>query len=165
MFMRKKALLCVLLTAVLFVLPAVFASADTLVVSAEKKSVGAGAFRGDKTLGSVVLEEGITSVGSGAFADSSLREITLPSSLSYIAEDAFDGAPLDTVHAKKGTYAYKRMRECGYIAEYRALLIGEQRYIWFVSENDPDNGSWLDEEDQRNIADVNNFTNALPLGP
>ena len=89
MFMRKKALLCVLLMAVLFVLPTVFASADTLVVSAEKKSVGADAFRGDKTLGSVVLEEGITSVGSGAFADSSLREITLPSSLTYIAENAF----------------------------------------------------------------------------
>lgn len=167
MFMRKKALLCVLLMAVLFVLPTVFASADTLVVSAEKKSVGADAFRGDKTLGSVVLEEGITSVGSGAFADSSLREITLPSSLTYIAENAFDGAPLDTVHAKKGTYAYKRMRECGYIAEYRALLIGEQRYVWFISENDPDNGSWLDEDDQRNIADVNNFTNALgnTVGP
>ena len=167
MFMRKRALFCILLTAVLFVLPAVFASADTLVIPAEKKSVSAGAYQGDGTLGSVVLEEGITSVGSGAFADSSLREITLPSSLTYIAEDAFDGAPLETVHAKKGTYAYKRMRECGYIAEYRALLIGEQRYIWFNSEDDPDNGCWLDDEDQRNIADVSNFTDALgnTVGP
>ena len=167
MFKRKKTMLCMLLAAVFLVLPGVSASADTLIIPAGKQSVAAGSYQGDKTLGSIVLEEGITSVGSGAFANSSLREITLPASLTYIAEDAFDGTLLETVHAKKGTYAYTRMRESGYVTEYRALLIGEQRYIWFNSENNPDNGCSLDETDQRNIADVNNFTNALgrTIGP
>ena len=58
----------------------------------------------------------------------------------------------------------------GNTAEYRALLIGEQCFLRFFDDNDPDAGFWLDDEDQRNIGDVRNLTNALgnvvgPVGP
>ena len=42
-------------------------------------------------------------------------------------------------------------------AEYRALLIGEQRFLWFY-----DDGDWmLDERNQRNIGDVDNLIRSL----
>ena len=39
-------------------------------------------------------------------------------------------------------------------AKCRALLIGEQRFLWFDDESDPDSGFMLDDMDQRNVGDV-----------
>ena len=55
------------------------------------KVIGEEAFCGDDSLGRVVLPQGITEIHSRAFADSSITEINLPSSLTYIADDAFAG--------------------------------------------------------------------------
>ncbi len=41
--------------------------------------------------GLIAIPEGITSIGSGAFANSGLNAVTLPSSLTYIASGAFAG--------------------------------------------------------------------------
>ena len=46
---------------------------------------------GDSSIEDVQLNNSITSIESQAFANSSVRDIFLPPSLSYIAPDAFDG--------------------------------------------------------------------------
>ena len=87
------------------------------------------AFCGDTSIQKVVLQEGVTSIQSRAFADCSLLEIQLPASLTYIAEDAFEDTDLQTFTAPKGSYAYTWGREHKYITEYRALLIGEKTFL------------------------------------
>ena len=100
MLRRKKILAKILLTALLCTFfTSSCASSVALIIPAKQKTVPASAYRGDTTLQAVVLQEGITSIGSKAFADSSLTDISLPSTLVSIADDAFDGAPLTTVHA------------------------------------------------------------------
>lgn len=171
---QEKALSCLaLFVFCCLLLSAVPASASPLVIPASRKTVEAGAYRGDSSIDTVILEEGVEFIGSGAFAASGVREITLPASLTFIAGDAFDGTSLQTVHAPKGSYAYSRMRDLGYIVEYRALLIGEQSFLWFSDEDDPDSGLFLDNMEQRNVADVLRMSETLehvlgplePLGP
>lgn len=168
---QEKALSCLaLFVFCCFLFPVVPASASPLVIPATQKTVEANAYRGDSSIDTVILEEGVESVGSGAFAASGVREITLPASLTFIAGDAFDSTSLRTVHAPKGSYAYSRMRDLGCIVEYRALLIGEQRFLWFDDEEDPDSGYYLDGMAQRNVADVLRMSETLehtvgPRGP
>ncbi len=172
MFRQKKIVPWILLTALLcsFFIHSSASASAALVIPAKQKTVGAQAYYGDSSLRAVVLQEGIVSIGSRAFANSSLTDITLPSSLVSIADDAFDGAPLTTVHAEKGSRAYQWLREKGFIAEYRALLIGQQRFLVFADSSDPTAGCGLDDDDQRNIGDLLNMTSALgnvtgPRGP
>jgi hypothetical protein len=150
---------------VLFFLVLVFsaapAAADTLTLPADLKAVEAEAFYGDTSIDSVILPEGVVSIGAKAFADSSLSEITLPSTVTAIAEDAFDSCSLKTVKAASGSYAYGWMRDRGWIAEYRALLVGEQRFIKFNNIADLDAGYSLSDKEQRNVGDVRNFTAEL----
>ena len=162
----RRLLAALVLLALLPVFPAA-ASSSVLTLPAGLKKLGAEAFSGDLSLQSVVLQEGAVSIGSRAFADSSLTEITLPASLTYIAPDAFENTSLTTVHAEKGTYAYQWMRENGYITEYRALLIGEQTFLWFVNESDPEGGCALDNASRRNVSDTIAMTDALgrTVGP
>ena len=47
------------------------------------------AFAGLAAVTGLVIPEGMESVGSRAFADSGLTEITLPATLTAIADDAF----------------------------------------------------------------------------
>ena len=158
---RKTRLPILVLVLVTLVFPAVPAAAGTLTFPGRLKAVPAEAFYGDTSIQTAVLQDGVTCIGSKAFADSALREITLPSSLTCIADDAFDGSALKTVHVEKDTYAYQWMRDNGYISEYRALLIGEQRFLWYDDDSDPDSGCWLDDTTQRNIHDVRNLAAAL----
>ena len=107
-------------------------------------------FYGNDELEQVIIPEGVREIRSKAFANSSLREITLPDSLEFIADDAFDGCDLETmiIHAKKGTNGYNWMRDRGYLAEYRALLIGEKTFYRDSRE---------ERIAQRNVNDVNNM--------
>ena len=104
-------------------------STDVLTLPENLTVVRTEAFCGDKSIQKVVLQEGVTEVQTRAFADSSVSEISLPASLTYIAEDAFENTSLKTVTAPKGSYAYTWGREHRYITEYRALLIGETRFL------------------------------------
>ncbi len=64
------------------------------------------AFSGTKTIGEVILPEGIRRICSRAFADSSLHAINLPGTIEFIADDAFDGCGKIEFSVQKGTYAY-----------------------------------------------------------
>ncbi len=80
--------------------------ADTLTLPSSIKEIEEEAFLNADSLDEVVVPEGALSIGSRAFASSGVKKISLPESLSYIADDAFwDTNP--TVSAIKGSYAYR----------------------------------------------------------
>ena len=90
--MRKRMLLSVLtMLSVLAVLGCV-GQAEELVMPSDLQIIETEAFYGDSSIGDVVLNEGIKEIRSRAFVGSGLSSINLPSSLTLIAEDAFENA-------------------------------------------------------------------------
>lgn len=75
------------------------------------------AFYGSSSIDKVVLSNRVTEIRARAFANSTLSEINLPDSITYIAEDAFDGPDKVTVTANRGTYTYRWAVEHKYITE------------------------------------------------
>ena len=86
--MRRFASLIMCLTLTLNMSMGVLA--DTLYLPDFTWRIEEQAFEGNKSLDKVQLPDGIERIESRAFADSSLRTINLPGSLTYIADDAFD---------------------------------------------------------------------------
>ena len=84
------------------------------------KIIEAEAFMGDSSIDEVVLPDGVEIIGSKAFANSSLKQIFLPSSVTYIAEDAFDRDIV--IEATEGTIAYIWAKENGYIEDEETSL-------------------------------------------
>ena len=128
-------------------IPSAFAT-STLTLPANTIIIQEEAFCGDRSLKEVVLPEGIKRIENLGFAGSTVRKINLPKSLTYIADNAFDGCKLETISAEKGTYAYQWCREHGYLTMYRALLIGEETF-------------WYDRENTRFRSDVDNIAGML----
>ena len=81
------------------------AYAETLTLPASTRTIEEEAFAGDSSLDEVVVPEGATSIGKRAFADSGLKRIDIPGTVTEIADDAFDGVSDLTIHALAGTYA------------------------------------------------------------
>ena len=79
-----------LLVVVLLVCCAAGALADEVRLPAETQTVQAQAFYGDAALTDVTLPEGLLRIESEAFAGTGLTVVTLPSTLTFIAENAFD---------------------------------------------------------------------------
>lgn len=70
------------------------------------------AFVGNSTIQSVVAPDGLQVIGTRAFADcAKLKCITLPDSVSYIAEDAFENTPDVVIFASVGSYAWQWAEE------------------------------------------------------
>ena len=89
---------------------------DKLILPDGLVSVGKEAFMGDQSLDEVVLPEGIISIGERAFANSSVRKINLPASLTSIPDNAFENCRLESVKAVPGTEFYDWAFENGLIA-------------------------------------------------
>lgn len=70
------------------------------------------AFVGNSTIQAVVAPDGLQVIGTRAFADcAKLKCITLPDSVSYIAEDAFENTPDVVIFASVGSYAWQWAEE------------------------------------------------------
>ncbi len=70
----------------------------------------------------MVIPEGAERIESKAFAESGVTSVTLPSSLTYIADDAFEGTGLTDIEVEENCYAYRWAVEHGYIGwEWRRL--------------------------------------------
>ena len=108
-----------ILPLVLFLL-AVFPASAELELPPSLQVIEAQAFYGDPSVTSVVLPEGIRSIGPEAFAHSGLTEITLPDTLTQIADDAFTGCKRLKVHAPENSYAYSWAVRQGYIQKAEA---------------------------------------------
>ena len=138
----------------------VFTSAHAspaLIVPLDSPSIPDQTYYGDVTLNTVIIPEGITSIGSLAFADSSVSVLTLPSTLTYIAEDAFQGTNLVTVNTRTGTYARSWARDHGFYPEYKALLIGEKTFLDYNQYTQ----TFYISTANRNVGDVNNMSAIL----
>lgn len=104
--------------AVLALLAWVFtACAEELKLPLCLKTIGAQAFFQDAGLDAVILPDGLERIESEAFAQSSIRQIRLPKTLKYIADDAFQGCGDLSVAAEKGTYAYDWAVRNGWISD------------------------------------------------
>lgn len=87
----------------------------TLRLPSSTRIIESEAFAGLKTARTIELPDGIQEIRSCAFANSSITTINLPSSLSFIADDAFKNCPLESVYAAEGSYAYNWALTKGYI--------------------------------------------------
>ena len=105
------------------------ALADTLTLPASLKTIEAEAFMGDTSLDEVVLPEGIESIGSRAFANSSVKTVNLPATLTSIADDAFDGVTEITVAAEQGTAAYEWAVAQGLIEDLQESPVEDFEFI------------------------------------
>lgn len=66
------------------------------------------AFVGNSTIQAVIAPDGLQVIGTRAFADcANLKCITLPDSVSHIAEDAFENTPDVVIFASVGSYAWQ----------------------------------------------------------
>ena len=103
-----RRLLAIILVLSMFLMNGgVTALADAvLTMPAALQIIDEEAFYGDTFIDKVVLPNNITEIRARAFANSTLSEINLPDSLTFIAEDAFDGPDKVTVTVNPGTYAY-----------------------------------------------------------
>ena len=88
---------------------------ETLTMPADLQIIDTEAFYGDQSIDRVVLGSQVREIRSKAFADSSLTSINLPNSLTFIADDAFDGPDQVLVSANEGSYAYVWAVSHGYL--------------------------------------------------
>ena len=87
----KKAFISTMLGILFVLLACSGAIADTLTMPASLTEISEEAFYEDTSLDEVILNEGIKTIGTKAFAYSSIQRIYLPDSLDSIADDAFIG--------------------------------------------------------------------------
>ena len=104
-----KRILTVMLITLLLLCGCALASMLNLPVNL--KTVGDEAFCGDQSLGTIVLSENVEKIGSRAFANSSIKEITLTSAITSIADDAFEACGDFKVNVPVGCYAYNLKSE------------------------------------------------------
>lgn len=108
--MRTKSVTAFVLFACLFfLLPLHVAAADPLILPASLSVIEQEAFCGDQKISNVTLPGNLRRIESRAFAGTSVEWIYLPSSLTYIAPDAFDKGVV--FGADDGTYASTWIRE------------------------------------------------------
>lgn len=125
--MKKIAALFLFLSLIMFCTCEVFA--ETLVLPPMLTTIKEEAFMGDTSLDIVVLPDGLRTINSRAFSDSSIKMINLPSSISFIADDAFYGTDKVEFISEKDTYARNWLIENGYIvdtSEYKLSFIMKQ---------------------------------------
>ena len=85
------------------------------------------AFMGDTSLDIVILPNGVKSIGDKAFANSSIKRIYLPESITYIGNNAFYGCNNIIGYGLEGTYAseYFKMHSIPFEAEWNASPLGD----------------------------------------
>lgn len=96
--------------------------AETLTLPADLTEVEEEAFFGNARLESVLLPDGLQTIGPRAFAGCALKEVSLPATLTEIADDAFDGPDKLTVTTEKDCYAYRWAVKNGYIVTFTSAI-------------------------------------------
>lgn len=102
--MHKKLIALILVCAMMLNL-CVIAAADTVSLPRNLKEVAEELFTGDTSLDEVVVPYGTESIQSRAFANTTLACVYIPETVTYIAEDAFDGTVYPMIISPAGSYA------------------------------------------------------------
>ena len=109
--------------AALLVLCLIFAECGMLVSSANAEEIDLPtqlqiieeeAFYGNTSLDRVILPDGLEEIHRKAFANSSCRDVYFPSSISYIAPNAFDNCPRLVGHCVPHSYAAAFLESKGF---------------------------------------------------
>ena len=101
-FISMLLVLCILVSSTSFSALA----ESVLVMPAALQIINEEAFYGSTSIDRVILSNNVKEIRARAFANSTLSEINLPDSLTFIDPSAFDGPDKVTVTANPGTYAY-----------------------------------------------------------
>lgn len=103
---------------------------EILILPDDLTSIEDEAFAGDVSLGTVILPNGVTSIGERAFAESSLRSINLPNSVQKIALDAFTDCENISATVRSGSYAHTYCEENGipYVIISEEALSSAEKY-------------------------------------
>ena len=118
--MLAVGFLAFLMICLVFAVPSL---ADVLDVPGSVQVIEQEAFYGDTSLDRVVLHEGIERIGDQAFSGSHVNTIYLPTSLSYIADTAFDRCDyLYSAFAVKNSYAWQWMVD----HDHSEILVGKE---------------------------------------
>jgi len=102
----KKRTLALLLTAIICLFAVTALAAGMLTLPGSLRVIKDEAFYGAQSIDTIVLPENVEEIGSRAFADSTLEAINLPRTITYIADDAFDGCGELDITVEEGCYAY-----------------------------------------------------------
>ena len=86
--MKKKWLIAILVAVLVSILPAV--SAAQILIPSSIKAIKDRSFYGDESITEVELPEGLEHIGTKAFARTGLKTVLMPSTIRFIAPDAFD---------------------------------------------------------------------------
>lgn len=155
--MKKLAAMLLLITAVL--LSAAFAE-GLLDLPDDLTTIEAEAFYGLQDVSSAVIPEGVTSIGARAFADSSLEQITLPRSLTSVADDAFEGCTDLVARVYKDSYALSYCQS--HHVTYRLIDGSNAATAYIMYADDTWNTQyWLDGNDYPGVT----ASNAEVTGP
>ena len=104
-----RALLCFLLCTMVLI-PSALAAEGVLRLPEALQTIEDESFLNDSSICDVILSSSVTSIGSKAFANSSIRHINLTESIEFIADDAFDGCELEYAKAQ-GDYCRQWCRD------------------------------------------------------
>lgn len=113
--MRRLLAFCLVLVLLSADICAVAETVATMILPSALQIIDVEAFYDSTTIEKVVVPEGTKEIRSRAFAYSSLLELELPDTLTYIAEDAFVGCGEIAVTVPENCYAYDRCVELGLI--------------------------------------------------
>lgn len=83
------------------------------------------AFYGSTSIDKVVLPNNVTEIRARAFANSTLSEINLPDSITYIDDTAFDGPSKVTLLVNEGSYAYTWAVRNNYIRAVTSVALNK----------------------------------------
>ncbi len=104
------------------------ALAETVNLPANLKVIEEETYCNDGAVRVVTVPNGVTEIRSRAFAYSGLEEISLPRSVTFIAEDAFEGCRTFKAKAPLNSYAYDWCKEHGYIGEVEPTPVEDFTY-------------------------------------
>ena len=149
MYFPRRLISLLLIAAMLFSLSCE-AFAETITLPAALEEIGEEAFYGDESLDEVVVPYGATAIGPRAFAYSGVKRITIPDTVTQIAEDAFEGTADVTILSSADSYACKYADTNGlawasdnshYVNEelaQRLSLIADAKNIGSIIPDEPD---------------------------
>ena len=127
--MKKRIYLLVF---IMLILTAALAQAGTLMLPESVINIEDGAFESLESVQAVILPEGIETIGSRAFAGSSIESINLPDSLKEISADAFQDCDQLTASVMPGTYALDFCVNNG--VRYSMSCTPAEAFVYTVSE-------------------------------
>ncbi len=120
--MSKRKSWTMLMTMFALCLLAACALASTVTtLPADTKVIQEEAFFGTAELREVIVPQGATTIESRAFAESGITRITLPESITFIAEDAFEGTNNLVAVVNAHSYAHAQCDNIGIATEVLGL--------------------------------------------